>query len=45
LKHRELPPGFDEFGQALKETNTAKTWLTNPALIKTMEKTWEDQYT
>jgi hypothetical protein len=38
LKHRELPPGFDEFAQALKETNTAKTWLTNPALIKAMEK-------
>ena len=38
LKHRELPPGFDEFAQALKETNTAKTWLANPALIKAMEK-------
>jgi hypothetical protein len=38
LKHRELPPGFDEFAQALKETNTAKAWLTNPALIKAMEK-------
>ena len=38
LRHRELPPGFDEFAQALKETNTAKTWLTNPALIKAMEK-------
>jgi hypothetical protein len=25
LKHRELPPGFDEFAQALKDTNTAKT--------------------
>jgi hypothetical protein len=38
LKHRELPPRFDEFAQALKETNMAKTWLTNPALIKAMEK-------
>jgi hypothetical protein len=38
LKHRELPPGSDEFAQALKETNTAKAWLTNPALIKAMEK-------
>jgi hypothetical protein len=38
LKHRELPPGFNEFAQALKETNTAKSWLTNPALIKAMEK-------
>jgi hypothetical protein len=38
LKHRELLPGFDEFSQALKETNTAKTWLRNPALIKAMEK-------
>jgi hypothetical protein len=38
LKHRELPPGFDEFVQALKEANTAKAWLTNPALIKAMEK-------
>ena len=38
MKHRELPPGFDEFAQALKETNTAKTWLTNPAVIKAMEK-------
>jgi hypothetical protein len=38
LKHRELPPEFDEFAQALKETNTAKTWLTNPALINAMEK-------
>jgi hypothetical protein len=38
LKHRELPPGFNEFAQALKETNAAKTWLTNPALIKAMEK-------
>jgi hypothetical protein len=38
LKHRELPPGFDEFAQALKETNTAKAWLINPALIKAMEK-------
>jgi hypothetical protein len=36
--HRALPPGFDEFAQALKETNTAKTWLSNPALIKAMEK-------
>jgi hypothetical protein len=34
--HRALPPGFDEFAQALKETNTAKTWLTNPAVIKAM---------
>jgi hypothetical protein len=38
LKNCELPPGFDEFAQALKETNTAKAWLTNPALIKAMEK-------
>jgi hypothetical protein len=38
LKHGELPPGFDEFAQALKETNTAKAWLTNPPLIKAMEK-------
>ena len=38
LKHRELPPGFNEFAQALKETNTAKAWLTNPAVIKAMEK-------
>jgi hypothetical protein len=38
LKHRELQPGFDEFAQALKETNTAKAWLTNPALIKAIEK-------
>jgi hypothetical protein len=38
LKHRELPPGFYEFAQTLKETNTAKAWLTNPALIKAMEK-------
>jgi hypothetical protein len=38
LKHRELPPGFDEFAQALKETNTAKAWLTKPTLIKAMEK-------
>jgi hypothetical protein len=38
LKHRALPPGFDEFAQALKETNTAKAWSTNPALIKAMEK-------
>jgi hypothetical protein len=38
LKHRELPPGFDEFVQALKENNTAKAWLTNSALIKAMEK-------
>ena len=38
LRHRELPPGFDEFAQALKETNTAKTWLANPAVIKAMEK-------
>jgi hypothetical protein len=38
LRHRELPPGFDEFAQALKEINTAKAWLTNPALIKAMEK-------
>ena len=38
LMHRALPPGFDEFAQALKETNTAKAWLTNPALIKAMEK-------
>jgi hypothetical protein len=40
LKHRELPPppGFDEFAQALKETNAAKSWLTNRALIKAMEK-------
>jgi hypothetical protein len=38
LKHRELPSGFDEFAQALKETNTAKAWLTNPALIRAMEK-------
>jgi SOS-response transcriptional repressor LexA len=38
LKHSALPPGFDEFAQALKETNKAKTWLTNPALIKAMEK-------
>jgi hypothetical protein len=33
-----LPPGFDEFAQALKETNAAKAWLTNPALLKAMEK-------
>jgi ribosome-binding protein aMBF1 (putative translation factor) len=38
LKHRELSPGLDEFAQALKETNTAKAWITNPALIKAMEK-------
>jgi hypothetical protein len=38
LKHGELPPRFDEFAQALKETNTDKAWLTNPALIKAMEK-------
>jgi hypothetical protein len=38
LRNREVPPGFDEFAQALKETNTAKTWLTNPAVIKAMEK-------
>jgi SOS-response transcriptional repressor LexA len=38
LKNREVPPGFDEFAQALKETNTAKAWLTNPALLKAMEK-------
>jgi hypothetical protein len=41
LKHRELPPGFDEFAQALKETNTTKAWLTNPTLIKAMEKPWK----
>jgi hypothetical protein len=38
LKHRELTPGFDEFAQALKETNTAKAWLTNTALLKAMER-------
>jgi hypothetical protein len=38
IKHQELLPGFDEFAQALKETNTAKAWLTNLALIKAMEK-------
>jgi hypothetical protein len=38
MKHRKLLPGFDEFAQALKETNTAKAWSTNLALIKAMEK-------
>jgi hypothetical protein len=38
LKHRELSQGFDEFAQTLEETNKAKAWLTNPALIKAMEK-------
>jgi hypothetical protein len=35
LKHRELQPGLDKSVQALKETNTAKAWLTNSALKKT----------
>jgi hypothetical protein len=38
LKHRELPLGFDECAQAVKETNAANVWLTNSAIIKGMEK-------
>ena len=38
LKHRELPAGFDQFAQALKETNLPKAYVTNRDVIKAMEK-------